>query len=212
MDTHYSRLIPDISEGMEGVMRIMKTRKGFVEDMTRLAITDLRDKGLLQEGSRSGTITPSQGRWATEVGFEVCFYPLKASFVVFSYTSNGKKTHDWFRIERISSTCVMRYYFRCRETGKLVSALYYANGCFDSRFAHGLTYRACSEHRTRNEYVGRYRKFKAKAESVKRITARTWKYAEKLERYERKMYEGLDRRCSKILDQIYRNDSMKETM
>lgn len=183
----------------------IRTRRGFIEDMPRLTIADLRDSGFLQEGPRKGVITLTRGSWATEVEVEVCFYPSQSFFlVIFTYRSNGKKTFDWFRIERMSLPCTARYYFVCRDTHKKVSALYFSEGHFASRFAHGLVYHVCCEHRRWDENLRRFYKYNAKVKGIDRVSSRTSKYWAKAEKYEERMAGDLDCRFSKVLDRIHR--------
>ena len=188
-------------------MGTLLTHRGFIEDTCRISIRQLRDWGYLCEGSPKGVVTMRRRGWAAEVGIEVCLYPLQSFFlVIFCYQSNGKRTFDWFRLERQSLTWGYRYYFRCRETKRLVTALYFANGYFASRYAHGLAYRVCGEHRRWDENARRYYKFKAKVDGLDRVTTRTSNYWKKSEKYLNMMAEDFDRRFSKVLDRIHRND------
>jgi hypothetical protein len=69
---------------------------------------------------------------------------------------------DWFRLEKVALKYGDRYFFRCRNSGKRVSTIYFVNGRFGSRYAHGLTYKACGEHRLWYENLRRFERYFAK--------------------------------------------------
>jgi hypothetical protein len=191
-----------------------RSRRGLIEDSCWITIGELRDWGYLQEGQSKGTLIMSRGKWTVTIEIESIISTIRsACFFLYSYEANGIRVTDWFRLEKVALKYGDRYFFRCRDTGKLISAMYFVNGRFGSRYAHDLTYRACKEHRQWFENQRRFERYFAKWNHqvwdypmyLKRSNLRSGlekAYSEKVLKYGNLMAEDFDRRFSRVLERL----------
>ena len=144
-----------------------------------------------------------------------------AFFFLYSYEANGIRVADWFRLEKVALKYGDRYFFRCRDTGKRVSAMYFVNGRFGSRYAHDLTYSVCKEHRQFYENHRRFERYFTKWRHLvwdtpmylrrsNRQSALEKAYGEKADKYVNLMVEDTDRQVSKYEDEIRRRTEASE--
>lgn len=141
----------------------VRSRRGLIEESCRITTGQLRDWGYLREGQAKGTVTFTGRNWTVSIEIEsVIDSSRSAFFFLYSYEANGNRVAEWFRLEKVALKYGDRFFFRCRQTGKKVSALYFVNGRFGSRYAHDLAYRACGEHRLWLENQRRFERYSAK--------------------------------------------------
>jgi hypothetical protein len=201
----------------------VRSRRGLIEDSSRITIKELRDWGYLREGSTKGVMTMTRGNWTATFEVEVIINTLRSAFFfIYSYEANGIRVTDWSRLEKVSLKYGDRYFFRCLATGQRVSAIYFVNGRFGSRHAHDLAYRACKEHRQWYENQRRFERYYAKWNHqvwdypmyLRRSYLRSgleMAYEEKVLKYGNLMAEDFDRRFSKVLERIRRNGEARKS-
>jgi hypothetical protein len=178
-------------------MRKKQTSRGFIENTCRITLQSLKEAGMLRQGIWKAELALNWTGCTIHVDLETCIDQSRPfSVMILYYRSPEKNYSDLVRLERISLTLGERYYFRCRETGKRVTALYFNGYRFASRYEHGLTYRACREHRQWYENFHRYIMFEGKCDKFPRYSERKMAYAEKSLKYVSMMAEDFDRRFS----------------
>ena len=90
------------------------------------------------------------------------------SYIKFDYLLNDKPGSYKHAIELVPCNYGnVRYYFKCRETGKRVTALYSVGGYYASRHYHRMTYQCSRDHRSVIDLVHKYQNLDYKSEWLK---------------------------------------------
>ena len=137
-----------------------------IEDTHRLTIAELKHLGFLSCAGRcTGTLTLSvRNKPVGSVGFEVRYNLKGDSYIRFRHTFDGLPMDYRHTIDVVACNYGgHRFYFRCRNTGKRVTALYSLDGYYASRHYHELAYQLCNEHRNRHELLHRSQNLSLKA-------------------------------------------------
>ena len=144
--------------------------RGIIESTSCVTIETLKQwEYLAVPGWKQGVLTLTMNGTETgTVAMGVRYDLENGCFIRFWYTLDGKPVDYQHAIEPVACTYGgYRFYFRCRYTGKRVTALYLHKGYFASRQYHGLTYQLCADHRGSYENLHRYQHLEAKAKKLR---------------------------------------------
>lgn len=162
--------------------------RGIIESTSCVTIETLKQwEYLAVPGWKQGVLTLTMNGTETgTVAMGVRYDLENGCFIRFWYTLDGKPVDYQHAIEPVACTYGgYRFYFRCRYTGKRVTALYLHDGHFASRQYHGLVYQMCADHRGPYENLHRYKHLEAKAKKLlthghprraNRVSGEAWHY------------------------------------
>lgn len=146
-----------------------RTDREVIEETARLTIDDLRTWGYLHEGFRKGILTLKRGDKETgSLGIEVRINKAWGS-IKFDYLLNGKPVAYEHEIGLFP--CHFggrRFYFRCRNCRRHVTALYLSGRYYSCRHCLQLVYKASREHRAPFEKYSRAVTLRDRAERLQK--------------------------------------------
>ncbi len=147
-----------------------RSTAAVIEDTGKITIQDLKTWGYLRPGYKSGTLTFSRnGQITGGLELSVNIDNEYGSYIKFDYLLNDKPGSYKHAIELVPCNYGnVRYYFKCRETGKRVTALYSVGGYYASRHYHRMTYQCSRYHRGQWYYSEKYRYLDRKSEWLKK--------------------------------------------
>lgn len=133
-----------------------KKIKNVSDFLPRLSIFDLRKKGFLIDGIRSGTLTWNQGN--DRIEFVVSISHVRDSYLEFIYSKKDNKeviTDYKYKSEIEKTKCHFgkcRFWFKCPKCSKRIGLLYMLNYYFKCRHCHNLTYSSRNMNRHSKSY------------------------------------------------------------